>query len=118
MAPRFVELSRPVEESVAWASTLPSALGDRVSNIAHDSLNTLANVTHDTMKSMPTLKAFEDLKGLVASMVLIMPEPRYEVKLLGALSVAALLLRYAFLYLYSSSIVRHFGASNIVLKDD
>ena len=119
MAPRFVEVSKPVEAGVEWASSLPSAFTKRVKSfIPNNATSIITNQIESIFNSIPEVKALGDLKSVIADALGFFHSPRDEVKYLVMISLAALFLRTTFVFLYSRSIVANYGAAKMIAKED
>lgn len=119
MAPRFVEVARPVEAGVEWASSLPSAFGERVNGLIPDNTTSiLATRIEYFFNSLPEIKALGDLQSMLSRIAQIFPTPRIEVKYLAMISLVALILRTTFVFVYSRSIVSNYGAAKAIAKED
>jgi len=118
MAPRFVEVSRPVEEGVAWAATVTDGLGAKLANIT-------ANATGEVLKRLgsftyvaPDIKVYEDLRCWLGEAASTLPSAKQETKYMVLASVAFLVLRWLFVVLRSRSILANYGATKMMHKEE
>ena len=118
MAPRFVEVSRPVEEGVAWAATVTDGLGAKLANIT-------ANATGEVWKRLesltdiaPDIKVYEDFRYWFDAAASSLPPAKQETKYMVLASVAFLVLRWLFVMLRSRSILANYGATKMMHKEE
>lgn len=118
MAPRFVEVSRPVEDGVAWASTLPSTMSTRVrSLVPHNATEMLFERFDGMYSSLLEIKFASDLHSAAGDAFDLLPEARLETKYLLLAALAAASLRWFFVLLTSRSILAHYGATKVMHKE-
>lgn len=118
MAPRFVEVSRPVEEGVAWASSLPVTVGTRFrSLLPHNASDILWQQAEDIYSRIPEVKLASDVRSLASSAAAALPEARAEAKFFLAAALAAALLRSIFVFWRSRSILANYGATKAMNKE-
>ena len=118
MAPRFVEVLRPVQEGVRFASALPDVVLSLMSWVLpRNTVDVITNTMTAFEKCIPNIKAWTDFKLAVIFLVESLPPVRNEVSFLLKISVFFLLFRSAFVRLCTRSILLNYGASNAILKD-
>lgn len=118
MAPRFVEVSRPVEEGVAWASTLPTTVSTRVRTWMPENTTDIIMQRLDMLyESIPEIRFATDLQSAANDVVALLPEARHETKYLLLAAVAAAVLRWLFVVLTSRSILKAYGATKMMKEE-
>lgn len=118
MAPRFIEVSRPVEASVKFASSIPRWMTSKLHNALYPNITAVVSESvHNVMESLPDIKFLTDLKYTAALGVDLLPIPNKEVTILLTASVGALVLRYLFVFVRSRSILSSYGAAKVVSKE-
>ena len=115
MAPRFVEVSRPVEDGVVWASTLPSTMSSTVRSLLP--LNTSGMLFDSMYSSLPEIKAASDFQKAASDAFDRFPEARMETKYFLIYALAAAVLRWLFVLLRYRSILANYAATNAVNKE-
>mgnify|MGYP006087494283 CR=1 FL=1 len=108
MAPRFVELSRPVEDGVAWASSIPATVGNRVRSLLDKS--DIQGWAAWCRMNVPEINFAPGFLGLL-------PQARLETKYLFVSALAAVILRCFFVFLKSRSILSIYGATKMMHKE-
>jgi hypothetical protein len=118
MAPRFVEVSRPVEDGVAWASTLPSTMSTRVKSLVpHNATDMLFERLESMYSGLPEIKFASDFQRVASDAFDLLPEARTETKYLLLAALAAAVLRWFFVLLTSRSILANYGATKVMHKE-
>lgn len=118
MAPRFVEVSRPVEASVKFASSIPGIVNSRLHNILPSNITGVTlELMHNFTESLPDIKFMTDLKDAASVGVDLLPKPKREVKMLLMAALVALVFRYMFVFVRSRSILSAYGAAKVVSKE-
>ena len=118
MAPRFVEVSRPVEAGVEWASQLPSTLTHSISSIIPSNATDIVFERLDGLvKLVPEFKAYSDLRGACAEALQYVPPASHHAKNLAIAGFAVLLLRALFVFLRARSILSNYGAAKVMGKE-
>ena len=118
MAPRFVEVSRPVDASVKFASSIPGMLNSRLHDMLPSNITSIVlESVHNLTESLPDIKFFTDQYAASVGVDLL-PKPKREVKMLLMAAVLALVLRYMYVFVRSRTILSTYGASKVVSKED
>lgn len=118
MAPRFVEVSRPVEDGVAWASSLSETLGTRVRSILpQNASDILRERAEEIYNSIPDVKLASDVRSMASSAVGVLPEARAEAKYFLTAAFVVAFLRAAFVFWRSQSILANYGATKAMNKE-
>ena len=116
MAPRFVEVSSPVGEGVAWASTLSSTLRIKFGSwVAHNATDMLFESMYS---SLPEIKVASDFQRVASDAFGLLPEARTETKYLLLAALAAASIRWFFILLTSRSILSSYGATKMMQKEE
>lgn len=113
MAPRFVEVSKPVEAGVKWATTMHSGLSAKLSNIT----GAIRGATESFGGILPTFKLFADLRECASYIINLFPSPTTGVKMLLLSSLLILVCRSVFVFARSRSIVALYGAAKVIEKE-
>ena len=118
MAPRFVEVARPVEEGVAWASSLTATVSSRLrALIPENATDAIMQNVNMVYENVPNIKFASDFQSAVNDFVDFLPEARNETRYLLLTAVAAAVLRWLFLVLTSRSILATYGTMRIMKKE-
>ena len=102
MAPRFVEVSRPVEESVKLAWSLPQMISSRLQNATN---------------GVSSVRLVSDIRSFMLRRLALLPLPNREVQILLVTALVALVVRYVFVFLRSRWILSAYGAAKLVSKE-
>lgn len=118
MAPRFVEVSRPVEDGVAWASSLPSTLGTQVRSILPSNASSILKERAEGLyNSLPNVKLASDVRSMACSAAAVLPGARAEAKYFLTAALVVAFLRSMFVFWRSRSILANYGAAQAMNKE-
>ena len=118
MAPRFVEVSRPVEDGVAWAATVTEGLGAKLANITANATGELWMRLESITNAAPEIKVYEDFRYWFDEAASSLPSAKQETKYMVLASGAFLVLRCLFVMLRSRSILANYGATKMMHKEE
>ena len=114
MPSRFVEVSRPVEDSIKWASSFRAAMGSRIGLMLPR--NTTSRLVA-RMADLRDIRVIGDLSQAIEFVVACVPPVKQEVQVLIVSSVVFFFLRVAFLFWRSRSILATYGAAKVLAKE-
>lgn len=118
MAPRFVEVSRPVEDGVAWASTLSSTMSTAFKSwVPHNATGMLFEKLDVVFSGLPEIKLALDFQKAAVDAFDLLPEARTETRYLILAAMAASVLRWFVVLLTSRSILANYGATKVMKKE-
>lgn len=118
MAPRFVEVSRPVEDGVAWAATVTDGLVAKLANITANATGEIWKRLESITNAAPEIKVYDDLRYWLDEAASSLPSAKQETKYMVLASVAFLVLRWLFVMLRSRSILANYGATKMMHKEE
>lgn len=118
MAPRFQEVSKPVEAGVQWATSVQSEFSSKIRRLLPTNVSaTIIEAAHNLTNKVPDIKFFSDLKSGAWGVVDLFPQPTKEVKYLLVAALVILVLRSAFVCMRSRSILSNYGAAKVIAKE-
>lgn len=118
MAPRFAEVSRPVEAGVEWAAQLPSTLTHRIYRVI---LNNATEIVFEKLENLaglvPEVRVLWDLQGALSGCLQHVPPASHNAKNLATAAFAVLLLRTFVVFVKTRSILSNYGAAKAICKE-
>lgn len=118
MAPRFVEVVRPIDDGVAWASDLMSTVNGRVSLIG--SKNTSSMILKklgEVSTFLPNIKIAADLRQSAISAFDVLPQACSQTKYFFIAALLVAILRWLFLIVLTRTILANYGANKVMNKE-
>ena len=117
MAPRFVEVSRPVQEGVAWAASLPDQVKHNVrSFIPTQGTQRIINLLQNITATLPEFAAVSDLKLRIIALSNVLPPLQTQTKYFLLIACLALVARQCLIWVRSRAILAHYGAAKLIEK--
>ena len=118
MPSRFVEVARPVEEGVAWASSLPNTLRTNVGSFLPPvSFEVILVRLCGLYDKFLNLRLVSDTYTLVDNALSRFPPADQQTKCFLAAALLAVVLRWLFVLVVSRSILANYGATKMMHKE-
>jgi len=118
MAPRFIEVSRPVEDGVAWATTLTDDIGTQLANMTTNAAaEVLTRLRSIAVYFAPNFNVYENCRPWLDATASALPSAKQETKYMVLASAGCLLLWWLFVMLRSRTILLNYGATKMMHKE-
>ena len=109
MAPRFVEISKPVDVGVAWVTSFSNSARTTIVRTLSDASNYIPSIS--------SLRVVSDVRHQMEFAMDGLPPARREAKYLIIASFVAFACRCLVVFVRSRSILAHHSAAKIIGKD-